>query len=312
MAKAKIGYKTPPTSNQFQKGKSGNPRGRPKGAKNKPKDMNKTVRDIILAEANRKVTINEASGQVDMTMIEATIRSMGLKGIKGNTVSQRRFIALANEAELSKTAHSTIDDDLPFIERFIKLKIITYNLINIYWTTDYPREIPKPDHIEYEVENDIFYIRGPVGQNEHRRWNWFWKIKGIYEFHQKQIENKIKEAEFDGENEGLINALKQDLQYTQSCIEIYDHFILAQWDVLESDLRFNKYCKKHITKDDWIHEPIMQEYCRFRYLYHYHLYLLEEGYDESESLKIFKSEYGDYCQIIQNNFEDLDKVYTCS
>ncbi|MBS7805080.1 hypothetical protein KIH24_10935 [Rhizobiales bacterium TNE-4] len=50
-----VGFKNPPRASQFQKGQSGNPRGRPKGSKNKPRfssgDLmasvfNKTARDM--------------------------------------------------------------------------------------------------------------------------------------------------------------------------------------------------------------------------------------------------------------------------
>ena len=33
----KVGYGRPPTEHRFRKGRSGNPRGRPRGARNKPK-----------------------------------------------------------------------------------------------------------------------------------------------------------------------------------------------------------------------------------------------------------------------------------
>lgn len=43
--KPRIGYKAPPEAHRFQKGKSGNPRGRPKGAKGKRPIAEKVLRE---------------------------------------------------------------------------------------------------------------------------------------------------------------------------------------------------------------------------------------------------------------------------
>ena len=61
-ASYEVGYAKPPVETRFKPGQSGNPRGRPKGAKNKPQHISTdTLHDIILSEAYRKVTITEGN-----------------------------------------------------------------------------------------------------------------------------------------------------------------------------------------------------------------------------------------------------------
>jgi Family of unknown function (DUF5681) len=59
-----VGYARPPSANRFKKGQSGNPYGRPRGAKNRRPPLNEQrMKTIILDEAYRKITLNEATGR---------------------------------------------------------------------------------------------------------------------------------------------------------------------------------------------------------------------------------------------------------
>ena len=59
-----VGYAKPPTEHRFRKGASGNPSGRPKGARNKPKAVDtrygmRPPEEYLRIEAYRPVVIRE-------------------------------------------------------------------------------------------------------------------------------------------------------------------------------------------------------------------------------------------------------------
>jgi len=73
------GYGRPPEANQFQPGQSGNPRGRPKGAKNEA--------TILRALLNRKVDLREGGKIRRVSVLEAILLRFAEDALKGNTKS---------------------------------------------------------------------------------------------------------------------------------------------------------------------------------------------------------------------------------
>jgi len=72
-----VGYGRPPKHSQFQKGKSGNPRGRPK--------KERSLAAELEAELSRKITAMEGGRPVKLTKGELLVRTTVSKAIKGDT-----------------------------------------------------------------------------------------------------------------------------------------------------------------------------------------------------------------------------------
>ena len=72
-----VGYKKPPVHTRFQKGKSGNPRGRPKGSAN--------YLTLLRRVLGQKVTITEAGKPRTITKIEAAMTQLLNKAALGDT-----------------------------------------------------------------------------------------------------------------------------------------------------------------------------------------------------------------------------------
>src|ERR1044071_9515333 len=115
-----VGYAKPPMATRFAPGRSGNPRGRPKGSKNKtlPALHEERLKTIIMAEAYRTITVNDVKGPVTIPMAEAVIRSLAVNAAKGNQRAQRLFAELVASVE---TANKHLYDQ--WLETAISYKV---------------------------------------------------------------------------------------------------------------------------------------------------------------------------------------------
>ena len=109
-----VGYGKPPRRNQFQKGKSGNPKGRPKGSKNFKTDF--------AEESQAKVFVVEGGVRKAVTKQRASIMGLFAKAMKGDVPAQKEVARQSNDdqGEAGGEEEARDTDDEAIVEAFAK------------------------------------------------------------------------------------------------------------------------------------------------------------------------------------------------
>jgi len=164
-----IGYGKPPVEWQFRKGQSGNPRGRPKGARNKKPSLDsERLLDIVQEEARRTIQVRDGGQLVDMSMAQAVVRTLAVNAAKGNTRAQKLFTEMLKAAEQLQREQRE-----EFVEIAIAYKLNAENVIRECEARGCrPPEIyPHPRDILIDFETGDVLIVGPMCAEEVPAWD---------------------------------------------------------------------------------------------------------------------------------------------
>jgi hypothetical protein len=112
----KVGYGKPPKHTQFVKGKSGNPKGRPKGSQNLATLLEKIIR--------QRVTVTENGRSREMSKAEAIFIQMVNKALRGdlNATHELRFWSqwLEDSAKAAAPPPVLHDDDKALMANIVE------------------------------------------------------------------------------------------------------------------------------------------------------------------------------------------------
>lgn len=166
-----VGYGKPPKETRFKPGKSGNPAGRPKGAKNRQPALNEErLKTIILEEAYRTITVNDGQRPVTVPMAQAIVRSLAVNAAKGNGRAQRLFTDMVSATERE---NKQLHDE--WMETAINYKVEWEKELRRREQTGAtgPEPLPHPDDIEINMRTGEIKMNGPMTKEEKATWDMF-------------------------------------------------------------------------------------------------------------------------------------------
>lgn len=166
-----VGYGKPPAQHRFQKGTSGNPGGRPRRSRNKPKPFNpahQPTDGLILEEAYRLVTIREGDKLIELPAIQASMRALTIAAMKGSRLSQKALAEIVREIEARKEKEHllVLENSLEYKKRW-KAEIERCERQGL----PHPKPIPDPDDIIINFRTGEVRTEGPLDEREKAKWD---------------------------------------------------------------------------------------------------------------------------------------------
>ena len=155
-----VGYGKPPKATRFQPGTSGNPRGRPRGSRNRSPSAASMQRmqAIVLQEAYRLVTVREGDRPVDVPLFQAAMRSLAVNAAKGQPRALALLVSLVDRIERERRR-----DRREAFGAAVEYKVQMTRWLAEQRTRGLPEPpmLPHPDHLIIDPVAGSVVLRGP-------------------------------------------------------------------------------------------------------------------------------------------------------
>jgi len=192
-----VGYAKPPKHGQFKPGNTANPRGRPKGSKNKaPRWSHGGFDALIREEAYRSMTVTDNGRPVKMPMMPAVIRWVGIDALGGRSRAQKLFLnELLGGAERRNNALFET-----YQEEMIRYKNEQRRTLDEALAAGRrpPELIPHPDDIIIDLSMGEPSFIGPQTHEDKVRWEFLAKMR---DQQRKNLAHYKAELETDDDDE---------------------------------------------------------------------------------------------------------------
>ena len=105
----KRGYKNPPVEHQFKKGKSGNPKGRPKKKTKQHSDPGLDLIASLYRELRKSVFVQENGKHREITKLDAFSAQLVAQSVNGKPSQQKMLLSLLTLDRHEETEQQTLE-----------------------------------------------------------------------------------------------------------------------------------------------------------------------------------------------------------
>jgi len=155
-------YRKPPVKDQFKKGTSGNPAGRPR-KKSSGNGMEDRFSTMALDEAMRPITVREGDKVSEIPALQALFRTMFRAAAQGDTRAASRLLEVIARAESGRVATAT--EILEFATQYKENNLKTIENYEQHGLEP-PEMYPHPDDLIINEETGEIRIEGPRTKEE--------------------------------------------------------------------------------------------------------------------------------------------------
>ena len=201
-----VGFGKPPKEHQSRKGKSGNPRGRPRKLVKlaDSSDLGPLpANHYLLKEAYRPVTVRQGDERIQIPAIQAVFRAMGLDAVKGNRYAQRMLVELVTKVEAANR-----EENFEYFKALAEYKIEVGQRFEEARRAGLPEPtlLPHPDDIIIDLTGGRAIVYGPRTEEEREQWNAVLKRRDMLQDMVSHCESLYRQARKKERKEQFLDA----------------------------------------------------------------------------------------------------------
>lgn len=160
-----VGYGRPPKATQFKPGQSGNPKGRPPGAKTRRFGSGGfLLHDALTAEIVRQVPVRDLGKSATMSQLQAIVRRLAILAMQGDVKAAELFLRYTTQVQRhEQRLNERLMDAMATYKVTAAAEVKRREARGIMDMSDI---LPHPDHVEVDMTTGEVVIRGPMSPPE--------------------------------------------------------------------------------------------------------------------------------------------------